>query len=296
MNDKNSNPFVTWRKQHPHHSVDHETNIRIYQWQRVMDELLGLFEMFDTDIEPWIQGRKLPEPDFVAFVAGYGYTRTVTGNWKTLPIDIPEDQLEAWRENSGLVVTIDELRDWQAGVAGIIPTVLHARQAEFVALVTKQLTKLYDELGSLADKPLADFEPTQWPEEALGDEVIDQEVKELDRIFDLYEELWCFEQGIEELRMFMITENSREFHLPSKKFYEALKSINSQKLLETLHAAEPKLRQILKLWSDTTMSYTGKPYHRPHDENALAAFWWRHQKPAQRPRPQQNRNRSSRSR
>lgn len=275
MNDS-TNPYVRWRDQHPHRSVSAETNARIWQWQRVTSELLALFDLFDDEIEPWLKGRKLPEPNLVALIAGYGYTRIVTGNWTSLPIDIPESELQDWDDNSGLLVTIEQLRDYQAGVASYIPTMLHSREKEVLALIDTQLNRLYDELETLVAKPIDDFTPTQWPDEMIGEEDVDQEVKELDRIFDLYEQLWCFEHGIEELRMLMITEDNPEFHLPSEAFYNALKSIDSHKLVETLHRAEPKLKQVLRLWSQVTMSYTGKPYHRPYEPSAPAEFWWRH--------------------
>lgn len=89
-----NNPFVRWRKAHPQHSVDHDTNVAINRWLRVNDELLDLFEQYDEVIEPWLNGTSSKEPDLVAFIAGYGYTRATTGNWSRLPIDIPDNELD----------------------------------------------------------------------------------------------------------------------------------------------------------------------------------------------------------
>lgn len=279
MNNENSNnPFASWRSQHPSTTLDAETERRIQQWVRVSHDLLGLFDQFDSDIEPWVQGRKSPLPDLVGFVAGYGYSRTVTGDWKDLPIDIPADEVENWEKNSSLIGSLEQLYDYQAGVAGSVAEILHTRSKEFVSLVNKQLTTLYDELGVLVARSLTDFTPTQWSNEDMGEQEVGQEIDELDRIFDVFEKLWCFEQGIEELRMLVITEDDPEFHLPSQAFYDALKSIDSQKLLSNLEHAKPKLEAILKSWANTRMTYSGKPYHRPGDRNAPNAFWWRHPK------------------
>lgn len=289
MNDKATNPFVSWRTQHPSTALDAGTEKLIQQWVRVNHDLLALFDTFDDTIEPWLKRRKSPEPDLVAFIAGYGYSRTVTGDWKAMPIEIPEGELANWDSNTGLFVTIEQLHDYQAGVAGSVAEILHASAKEFVALVIKQLTKLYDELDVLVESSIYDFRPSQWSAEDIGDEESGREIGELDRIFDVYEELWCFEQGIEELRMLMITEDNPEFHLPSQAFYDTLKLINSHKLLEALDHAEPKLRAVLKLWSSTVMSYSGKPYHRPNDENAPDVFWWRHWKVQEERPPANNR-------
>ena len=283
------NPFVSWRAQHPSTALDAGTEKLIQQWVRVNHDLLALFNAFDDNIEPWLKRRKSPEPDLVAFIAGYGYSRTVTGDWKAMPIEIPEGELTNWDSNTGLFVTLEQLHDYQAGVAGSVAEIFHAGAKEFVALVNKQLTKLYDELDVLTARSLTGFMPTQWSDEDIGDEESGQEIDELDRIFDVYEKLWCFEQGIEELRMLMITEDDPEFHLPSQAFYDALKSIDSQKLLSTLERAKPKLNVVLKLWANTRMSYSGKPYHRPGDRNAPDVFWWRHSKVREERPPANNR-------
>jgi hypothetical protein len=285
MNSEAKNPFVAWRSRHPAGTLDAQTDVRIHQWVRVNHELLDLFDQFDYSIEPWLKGREKPEPHLVTFIAGYGYSRTVTGDWKQLPIDIPEAQVADWQENSGLISTIEQLHGYQAAVAGSVAEILHEKRDGVVRLVQDQLKKLYDELSILVVKPLDTFTPTQWPQEMVGEEETNVEVKELDRIFDIYERLWCFEQGIEELRMLMITEDNPRFHVPNRDFYDALMSIDSQELLKRLDRAEPKLREILKFWSTTIMKYSGKPYHRPFDANAPEVFWWRHYKP----RPQQHR-------
>jgi len=287
MNNSN-NPFVSWRSQHPSNTLDAQTEIRIQQWVRVSHDLLGLFDQFDSDIEPWMKGRKSPTPDLVGFIAGYGYSRTVAGDWVDLPIEIPASDVEDWEHNSSLVGSLEQLHDYQAGVAGSVAEILHVRSKEFVALVNKQLTTLYDELDVLVARSIADFRPTQWSQDDIGDQEAGQEIDELDRIFDVYEKLWSFEQGLEELRMLMITEDDPEFHLPSQAFYDVLKSIDSQKLLANLDHAEPKLKDVLKLWANTRMSYSGMPYHRPFDDNAPDVFWWRHSKPRQPQRPAAN--------
>lgn len=289
MNDKATNPFVSWRTQHPSTALDAGTEKLIQQWVRVNHDLLALFDTFDDNIEPWLKRRKSPEPDLVAFIAGYGYSRTVTGDWNAMPIEIPEGELANWDSNTGLFVTIEQLHDYQAGVAGSVAEILHAGAKEFVALVNEQLTKLYDELDVLVARSIDDFRPSQWSQDEIGDQESGREIDKLDRIFDVYEELWCFEQGIEEIRMLMITEDDLDFHLPSQAFYDALKSIDSQKLLSTLEHAKPKLNVVLKLWANTRMSYSGKPYHRPGDRNAPDVFWWRHSKVREERPPANNR-------
>jgi hypothetical protein len=276
MNDTAKNPFVSWRSQHESNVLDARTEKLIQQWVRVNHELLAMFDAFDDTIEPWMKEHESLEPDLVGFVAGYGYSRAITGDWVSMPIDIPESELADWDSNSGLFVTLGQLHDYQAGVAGSVAEILHTHSEKFVSLLEKQLKKLYAELDELIAKPIADFAPTQWSDEDIGEQETGQEIEELDRIFDVYEKLWCFEQGIEELRMIMITEDDPEFHLPNQAFYDALKSIDSQKLLSNLEHAKPKLEVVLKFWADTQMSYSGEPYHRPSDSNAPDAFWWRH--------------------
>lgn len=276
MNITSNNPFVSWRSQHPATSLDAQTEIRIQQWIRVNHGLLELFDQFDDEIEPWLVGQTTREPNLVSFIAGYGYSRLVTGDWVSLPIDIPESEQARWNKDAGLIASMAELRDWQAGVAGSVADILHVRSSAATSIIHTQLTRLQDELDALTATSLTEFAPTQWAEELIGEEEPSWEIKELDRIFNLYEQLTCFEHGLEELRMIMITEDDEELLLPNQAFYDALLSINSHKLLETLQRAEPKLKQILRLWGETTMSYSGKPYHRPYDKNAPAEFWWRH--------------------
>lgn len=277
MKDPQTNPFVRWQLEHPRQENDRATNIRISQWVRVNHEFFALFDIADDVIIPWSEGRTSTEPDFVAYIAGYGYSRLVTGDWQDLPINIPASEYDDWEENSGMVYTLEKLRAYQAGVASAIPQALYRRTDDVVKLINEQLTKRYDELRTLAAQSLDSFSPTQWSDDELYEDEAGHEIKQLDRIFDLYEELWCFEQGIEELRMLMISEDDAEFRLPNSGFYAALVSIDSHELLATLKAAEPKLKAILTLWAKTTMTYSGKPYHRPYDEAAPGAFWWRHQ-------------------
>lgn len=187
---------------------------------------------------------------------------------------------------------MDQLREYQAGVAGCVPLMLHTDLPRVIETLNRQLSAHYTELRQLAAQPTVSFAPTQWPVEAIGDDVIDAEDEKLDRIFSLFEKLYCFELGIEELRVFMISEDDPEFHVPSTAFYDALISISSHTLLATLDAAEPKLRAIIvKLWSETTMEYTGQPYYRQRSD-APDSFWWRHHKPRAR-RPQQRRQNGS---
>ncbi len=275
------NPFVEWRREHNNLTLDSETETHVQQWVTVNRELFALFRHYDNVIEPWLKKpNSLPEPNLVHFIAGYGYSRTVTGNWKVMPIEIPEGEFKDWDENSGLFVTLEQLHDYQAGVAGSVAEMLGANLKAVVKLITKQLDERYAELEQLVAAPLTSFAPTQWTEEEEWDEDALREIPRLDRIFDLYEELWCFEQGIEELRMLMITEDDEEFRLPNNAFYDALLSIDSHKLVVNLERAEPRLREVLKLWSETTMHYSGRPYHRPYDQNAPEVFWWRHRQAA----------------
>lgn len=288
--DKNdeTSPYTLWRQKYPVGTLESHQEIRIQQWLKATSELLELFRMFDDDIEPWLNKRESSEPDLIAFIAGYGHSRTLIGDWKDLPIDIPAEDVADWEENSGFAATLEQLHDYQAGVAGSVPEMLHTDQDEVITLIKKQLAELYDELNTLVAKPIAEFTPTQWENEDIGMDYQSWEIKELDRIFDVYEKLWCFEQGIEELRMLMITEDDPEFHLPNVGFYESLKSINSHELMSNLAKAEPKLREVLKLWSNTIISYTGKPYHRPYDNTAPKIFWWRHKNGNNTPRRSQN--------
>lgn len=291
---KEENPFTRWRAAHPHGATTSATNIRIAQWLRVNDELLELFDMYDDDIKPWLTGVTSRQPDLVAFVAGYGYTRIVTGNWTDLPIEIPEAELSDWQENSGLVTSLDELRNYQAGVAACIPEMLHVNMDLVQVTLKNQLSLACDELSELAAKPVDAYTPTEWPEESYGDEYIEQEDQKLRRLFDVYEMLYCFESGIEELRIFMITEDNPELHVPNQAFYDTLVSIDSRQPLEIMQNAEPKLREIIRAWARVKRDIDqGRPFYR-EDPDAPDAFWWRHFKVREKQTSRSNRHRNPR--
>ena len=279
MNSSRPDPFGDWRDQHPHASLSRETNQRISQWLEVSHAMLNAFDQFEDEIEPWLKGKSKDEPDLVEFISRYGFIIEVTGNWTELPIDIPENEVEHWDKHSSLVVTMEQLEDWRAAVSGSAIQMLQINTELTISTIKKQLHARYEALAEQALRPLRDFTPKQWSDIGWLEDGAVEERRQLDVIFKLFESLHCFEQGIEMLRMITITEDDPDFDLPNKAFYEALVSIDSQTLMEALHLAEPKLKEILALWSTTVMQYHGSVFYQ-EDENAPDTFWWRHWKQA----------------
>jgi hypothetical protein len=276
-----TNPYLRWRREHPVGTLDPEVEILIRQWQAVTWRDFECFAMFDDVIDPWLKGQKSPLPDLVEYITGYGYSRIVTGRWKKLPIDIPSEDLADWDKNSSLAATIEQLGDYEGGVAGGILEMLHADQDKVLTLVKLQLAELYEELAILTTQPIAEFTPTQWEYEDLGMDYTGWEIEELDRIFVIYEKLFCFQRGLKDSKWLMLHDDNPDFHLPNQGFYDALNSIDADELHTNLSKAEPRLREILDFWAHTIIKHTGKPYHRPYDRDGAAPkeFWWRHKKP-----------------
>lgn len=272
-------PFGKWRKQHPLESIDDATNIKIDQWFNVSDVADNLIDDSYETVDPWLERKTTDEPNFVKFFAGWGYIRAITGDWKSVPIDIPPSELDEWKSNGGLPATIDDIRGDEAQLVWIIADALNRRFDDTIALIKNQLDALLSELAELSSKPLDSFTPTQWDADSSEVYWADDERKELDRIFSLYETIWCFEQGLEGLRMLVVTEVDPEIGVPSQKFFDGLMTINSHKVMVTLKDAEPKMKEILKLWSQTIMAYSNKPYYVQRDWEP-EAFWWRHWKPS----------------
>lgn len=274
--DKQQTPFMKWRNANPHQSVSSETNLLIEQWFDALACVRSCVNIYYDTAEAWLTDQSKPEPDLVKFVANYGYTMTVTGNWKKMPIVIPDEELPEWEAIEWMPPTINSLRAYQASVPGIMTEMLGKNTKAVIELLNKQLSARYAELAELSNMPIEHFTPVQWDEEQVFEDEAMHELDDIGRIFNIYEELECFESGIELLRMLMITEDEPEFNLPNVGYYEALVSINSAHLAQAQGAAKPKLEAIIKYWLKQKMEYSGgKPFYQDLDR-APDRFWWRH--------------------
>lgn len=288
-NKTHSNPFVEWRLQNPHSTLTTEQNQRVDQLVTITIMMNRMFDKLEDEIEPWLKGLSKNEADLVKYISQYGFILEVTGNWTEHPIDIPADQLEEWKKHSGVLVTMEQIESWRAGIAGGVGRMLQLNLSLTVQTIKNQLHQRYEALADMSTQSIRKYTPTQWDPDEIGEDYTGQEIERLDRIFEAYEELYCFEQGIEMLRMIMITEEAPKFNVPSKEFYDALVSIDSQTLMEVLHLAEPKLKEILTLWSTMLMEYSGRTYYR-EDPEAPDTFWWRHWKVPVRQKPKNKRS------
>jgi hypothetical protein len=276
MNDRTKTAFERWRSENPHYKVAEETNLLIDQW---VDACLVLGRSLDIyyDVgEYWEKDHSKPAPDMVKLVANYGYSRIMTGNWTRMPISIPTAELPEWEKTGSLPPTIDGIRTYQAEIAGLFMEMLDTNPEVIVALIKQQLEERYDHLKQLAAQPLEAFTPVQWSEEAANEEEWFREAERLDEVFVIYEELWCFESGIEELRMLTITEEDERFSLPNTGYFDLLVSLNSPHLMRVLADAEPVLKKVLRHLASQKMAYNdGRPY-LADKKAAPEAFWWRH--------------------
>lgn len=277
MNTQFSNPRE-WLKNHPRESMSREEAVLMDQWLNVSIELMEASEYVDTNVLPWIKNQQQDAPDVLRLFASYGRTRIVVGDWKETPIAVPEEHQKVWQKELGLLTPLSEIYAWQAGIAAGVAEAMFVNTALFCETVTRQVDACIGEIEHLSATPIEAFRPTDWsdlPYEHDYEAEADAQ-DSLERIFDLVEKLLCFEHGLEEIRMLMITQTNPKFHVPNVGFYNALCAIDSHAILMAIAHAEPKMRQVLKLWSETIMPGTGKPYHRPYDDSAPEQFWWRH--------------------
>lgn len=276
MNNRTKTAFERWRSENPHYKVAEETNLLVHQWVNACLVLGHSLDIYYDVGEYWEKDRSKPAPDMVKLVANYGYSRITTGNWTRMPITIPAAELPEWEKAGSLPPTIDGIRSYQAKIAGLFMEMLDTNPEAIVTLIKQQLEERYNRLKRLTAQPLEVFTPIQWSEEAANEEEWFREAEKLDEVFVAYEELWCFESGIEELRMFTITEEDERFSLPNTGYFDLLVSLDSPHLMRVLADAEPMLKKVLRYLASQKMTYNdGRPY-LADEKAAPEAFWWRH--------------------
>lgn len=276
MNDRIKTAFERWRSENPHYKVAEETNILIHQWVEACLVLGRSLDIYYDTGEYWLKDHAKPVPDMVKLVANYGYSRIITGNWTRMPIDIPADELPEWEKAGSLPPTLEGVRSYQAEIAGTFMEMLNDDAEAVVKLIKQQLEERYDQLRRLAAQPLEAFTPRQWSEEAANEEEWFREAEKLDQLFVEYEELWCFESGIEELRMLTITEEDERFLLPNPTYFDLLVSLDGPRLMRELASTEPVLKKVLRHLANQRMSYDDGQTYLADDKAAPDAFWWRH--------------------
>ncbi len=266
---------------------DKATELKIRRWLSAGTMPAEALEI-EWEAEDWLKDRSKPTPDFVACIAWYGKTRLMLQGWK-LPIDVPESDFDEWRE-VGYYMTIEDFQKDLAGVAGGFLELAARDPQLFVGIIQQQLAEKLARLDELANLPLEDYTPqiteaaltAKYTAKGLGEAEVREAVSEIlldsddivesrdiDRPFVLYEQLICFEWGMEKFNMFAISEHSNELNLPNKKLYETLGQIDLNQLLARLAKVEPKLKAILH-------HLAKYQYFRLDNPVAPEGFWWRH--------------------
>ena len=266
---------------------DKATQVKVSRWigAAVMpEEALEIV----WEAKDWFKDRTQPTPDFLACVAWYGKTRLMLQGMKP-PITVPVEDFDRWRK-AGYYMTIEDFQERLAGVAGGFLRLAGRDPQLFVNILQQQLETKLQLLEALVDKPLSEYTPKitetaltarfraegldeaqvkMFVEETLHEDDWFMENKRLDQPFALYEELICFEWGMEKFSMFAISEHSEKLNLPNKELYEALGQIDLNGLLARLGEAEHKLKAILH-------HLAKHRYFDLDDDTAPEGFWWRH--------------------
>jgi hypothetical protein len=261
---RQDDPLVQWMAAN---KPDKHTDRLIDSWLEAAiapEEALEIEEQF----EAWLKDRSRPAPDLVACVAWYGYARLLIQGWTKIPIDIPDDDLDRWRQASYLP-TIRDFQERLAGVAGGFLELAGYAPPLTVSIMSSQLKDKLDQLDEFANLPLEHYTPREMTDDQIEDGDDSYEQHQFDRPFVLRQQLECFEWAMEKYRMLAISEQSPEVGLPNRELHEALMQIDLNELLARLQAVDVKLRRVLQHLAE-------HDYYRLNSDIAPQRFWWRH--------------------
>lgn len=288
MRPTTKDPLNAWYRSHQ--ELRGTETWRLTKILAIAHSINGFAIRIEESWEAWYNDRSNPVPDLVECIGHYGYSRLLIQHWKQFPIEIPADQADAWRE-WGFGASLFEFRERQASVAGGFLELAVKDPALTVQLIEAQLQQKFAELTRLIHLPIEDYTP-QFTEDALtarfkAEGYSEREVRErvetemaedgvhepsyIGRPFHRYEQLLCFEWGMEKLRIFSATENAPELGLPSMELYNALLQIDLNTVIRQFEAAEPQLRRILQHLARLN-------YFELDNDTAPERFWWRHWK------------------
>lgn len=263
-----------WRKRHRQdpEALDFEE-----KWREAISPIVIATDI-GYDTQYYIAGKKpLEKLDLFKAFWEYGYSLEISGNWTSSPYDDLSKAEKYIMTSEGGMPTLYHLRDLQAQFAGGMLRVLGQEQDELTNLLYHQLEAKKAEYLKLLQRPV-DFYTVQVFD--YGDIVEDSEARSLQhsqfaRVFDLREQLECFEIGLEHLRMLVSSEHAPELNLPNMELFNHLARIESPLLMQTYEHGDEQLKQILRSLSE-------QGYKRIQQKSAPETFWWRHWKPKQR--------------
>jgi len=279
MQSKSEHPLNTWRLSHQE-LRDSDLWNRVEMLSSVQHTISAAYDIGQV----WSAhsaDRSQPVPDLVAYVGLYGYARLLVQGWTEFPIEVPDDQVEAWREWK-MGTTFREFYDLNIpGAAGGFMKRAVVEPRFTADTIQTQLREKCAKMTELANKPVEWFTLAEYTQEEIDDQERWDDDR-LDELFDLFDQLTCFLYAFPKLRDFAMTEESEKFGLPNMELYYALEEIDLNYLYGKLAETEDMLKPILRFLA--TQKY------EVSRDLAPEGFWWRHWKPENR----SQRNRSPR--
>ena len=279
MRPKSENPLNNWKRTHQ--------NLRgTENWKLVsilFDAMSIVWEASNEEgaWEAYYADRTLPVPDLAKCAGLYGYLRLLVRDWTKFPIEVPDDDVEIWRE-WGIGASFDEF--YERNVAGIAGGFLEqaVKDPHFTAdTIISQVSDKGQHLIELSRRPVEWFTFAEYTEEQIIEGEDRWDIDRVVEIFDLMDELHGFVYGLPKLRDFAMTEEDEEFGLPNMDLYFALEEVDLNRIYRQLYEAEDKLLPILQHIAQQGRITTER-------DTAPEHFWWRHWKPGMR-RPQPKR-------
>jgi hypothetical protein len=256
-------PLEQWMKSH---KLNKQLEIEIFRWLGAVQRASDSLEESEA-LETWLASHKGDEPDVVSCIANYGLSRIIIRGWKKLPIDIPQEQHEHWREYE-YEPTLEDVQEYIAGAAGGFLETAGHNPGETIRLIRAQVAEKAARMEELAKKPLDYYTLGEYEEEEILEDAHLGQLQSFEEVFKLREQLHCFELGMEYMRLFCFNE-APELGLPNKGLFAALGDIDLNLLIGRLDAVEEKLQRIRGHLAQQELV-------KLNDETAPDVFWWRH--------------------
>jgi hypothetical protein len=258
------NPLAQWK-------VANKPNRKIsLQIDRWLDAALATEEALyiEEEIDGWLLNRSGAPPDFLACVAWYGRSRLLTQGWKTLPVSIPESDLDRWRQ-ANFEPTIEEFWHRQAGAAGGFLE-LAGRDPDVVCAVMRQQVDFQiDQLEELARVPIETYSPRYMTDDEILDGDDSAEENYFNRLFVIRDQLECFAWALQKYRIFCLSNENQALGLPNRTLFDSLNQIDLNRLTARLTEVDPRLKRILERLARYNYFHLDRPIDPDH-------FWWRH--------------------
>jgi hypothetical protein len=226
-------------------------------------------------------------PDMVEYLYDYAYAYVILRDWTDLPIEIPENDYQAWRDRL-YEPTFAGTQSRMMGVLGGFLKLSGQRPDMVIPLMEQQVAAKLARLKEALELPLKEYyTPHILTPEEIDDGMefqMGDERKRLNEPFDLFDQLSYFALGLEDARLHCFDEHPN-LGLPNAGLFGALCEIDLPELLAELDKCEAGLKRIQRHLA----KYQGANLSTNHDV-APDEAWWRHWK------PENNRSRQHHSR